>query len=58
LKKGASKLSDYNSISKLGGKKALEFLDEVKHGNREYYEKLTGTAYPDPDDYESTLYFV
>jgi hypothetical protein len=53
LKKGASKLIDYTSLSKSGGKKAFEFLDEVKQGNREYYEKLTGTAYPDPDDYES-----
>jgi hypothetical protein len=51
--KGASELIDYNSLSKMGGKKAFELLDEVKQGNREYYEKFLGTAYPDPDEYES-----
>jgi hypothetical protein len=54
--KGQSKSLEYNTNSKLGGKKAFEMLDEVKQGNREYIEKMKGTAYPDPDAYESKTF--
>ena len=54
--KGQSKSIEYNTNSKLGDKKAFEMLDEVKQGNREYIEKMTGTAYPDPDAYESKTF--
>jgi hypothetical protein len=54
--KGQSKSLEYNTNSKFGGKKAFEMLDEIKQGNRECIEKMKGTAYPDPDAYESKTF--
>lgn len=49
------KLFDYNSLSKLGNKKASELFYEIKQGKREYLEKVIGTAYADPDKFESKI---
>ena len=51
--RGSSKLLEYNSASKLGDKKAVQILAQVKQGNRGYIEKFIATPYPDPDEFES-----
>ena len=54
------KLLQHNSEFefKLGGKKAIETIYEVKQGNREYIEKVIGSPFPDPDAYESRSFLL
>jgi hypothetical protein len=39
------KLFDYNSLSKLGDRKAFEIIYEQKQGNREYLKRSIETTY-------------
>jgi hypothetical protein len=55
---GSEKLLEYNSISKLGDKRAFELLYEKKQGNREYLQRFIGTGYPDPDETESKAFLI
>ena len=43
---------------KLAAKKAFELLYEKKQGNREYLQRFTGTACPDPDETESKIFLI
>jgi len=56
--KGSDKLLEYNSLFKLGDKKAFELLYQKKQRNRDYLQMLVGTAYPDPDQFESKIFLV
>jgi len=51
-------LLDYNSVSKLGNKKAFEIFFQLKQGNRDYTEKLIGTAFPPENADDSKSYLV